>query len=105
MRSIAQELKEFRDRYNLKQWQAWQWCYLRAGTYRDYEQGRSQPDPIKAIGIRARIAAYEQREDRLSPERLRCSAWAPRPGHDFYDLDKEPDGSIIFRGVIPSKGQ
>jgi hypothetical protein len=103
--SAAQELKAFRLRYNLTQWQAWQWCYLAPGTYRDYEQGRTEPNRITLEGIRARIAAYERRADRLSPDRLRLSAWAPRAPHDFYDLDFEPDGSIIFRGVIPAKGQ
>jgi len=36
------------------------WLYLPAGTFRDYEQGRSDPAKIIEAGIIARIAAYEK---------------------------------------------
>jgi DNA-binding XRE family transcriptional regulator len=95
--NVALELKAFRRRYNLTQWQAAQWCYLKLGTIHDYEQGRTEPNRITLEGIRARIALFE-----LERVRLLRSQVAVR--HDFYDLALEPDGSIIFRGVIPTRG-
>lgn len=56
---IHQLLKDFRTRYNLTQLSAARWCLLAPGTYRDYEQGRSDPVKIVAYAIRARIADYD----------------------------------------------
>jgi DNA-binding XRE family transcriptional regulator len=55
---IADLLKEFREQYNLTQVRAAEWILLAPGTYRDYEQGRSEPTRIIEVGIRARIAQY-----------------------------------------------
>jgi DNA-binding XRE family transcriptional regulator len=55
---VADLLKEFRAQYNLTQLSAAKWTFLAPGTYRDYEQGRSEPTRIIEVGIRARIAQY-----------------------------------------------
>jgi transcriptional regulator with XRE-family HTH domain len=55
---IAELLKEFRAQYNLTQLSAAKWCLLAPGTYRDYEQGRSEPGRGIDYMIRHRIADY-----------------------------------------------
>jgi DNA-binding XRE family transcriptional regulator len=62
---IADLLKEFREQYSLTQLQAAKWCLLAPGTYRDYEQGRSEPTQIIEVGIRARIAEFAHDYEQL----------------------------------------
>jgi transcriptional regulator with XRE-family HTH domain len=62
---ISELLKEFREQYNLTQLRAAEWTFLAPGTYRDYEQGRSEPTRIIEEGIRARIAKYARDYEQL----------------------------------------
>jgi hypothetical protein len=56
MKANAQDLLwSFRQYYNLTQISVARWLLLPAGTYRDYEQARSEPIPIVRRGIEARI--------------------------------------------------
>jgi DNA-binding XRE family transcriptional regulator len=58
--TISEALRRFRMQHNLTQLMAAKWLLLPPGTYRDYEQGRSEPPPIIAAGIRAKIDEYEE---------------------------------------------
>jgi DNA-binding XRE family transcriptional regulator len=57
---ISRVLKDFRTRFDLTQLSAAKWCHLPPGTYRDYEQGRSDPVKIVECGILYRIKQYEE---------------------------------------------
>jgi len=56
---MSEVLKSFRQRYRLTQLSAAKWMLLAPGTYRDYEQGRSDPIKIVAYALHNRIRDYE----------------------------------------------
>jgi predicted transcriptional regulator len=51
-------LRAWRRYYRLPQRKAAIWLYVPHGTYRDYEQGRSEPNNITRRGIEALIGDY-----------------------------------------------
>lgn len=67
---ISELLKEFREQYDLTQLSAAKWTFLAPGTYRDYEQGRSEPTRIIEVGIRTRIADYAREYEKYMANQL-----------------------------------
>jgi DNA-binding XRE family transcriptional regulator len=74
---ISRVLKDFRTRFNLTQLSAAKWCHLPPGTYRDYEQGRSDPVKIVECGILARIADYEEAYEKYQREHVAAAVAQP----------------------------
>jgi transcriptional regulator with XRE-family HTH domain len=113
---IAKELKQFRRQHNLTQKKAAEYFEIRLGTIRDYEQGRTKPNPITVIGIMAKIQANPVDEERL---RKIAQTWVapapvpPIPVPKFHKRILSPERAramakarwnIEFTADIPTKG-
>ena len=114
---ITKVLKAFRTQYNLTQQSAARWMLLPAGTYRDYEQGRSEPVPLLVYAMHARIRDYEreyakycalQRDDRpeaITDEPVFASAWSGgscrRASQAPGDHDRPGNGRHLAKENLP----